>query len=97
MKLTAKIKRKVDPIAKLIRQLQSRKHPIIIIDPMSDSALLPKLRRLFGKRGDFLQVTVTPKSPITFNPFELGNEEEVVSNLLKILDNPLWENSVKRN
>lgn len=62
MKLTAHIKRKTSPLAKLVRRMSSGKS-IIIIDPMGDTALLRRFvaaARKAGRLPDFHRVTVKP-------------------------------------
>lgn len=60
MKLTARIKRKSAPLAKLSRKM-SAKRPMIFIDPMGDSALLKRVvtaARKAGRAREFCRVTV---------------------------------------
>lgn len=58
MKLTARIKRKTSPLAKLVRKM-SAKRPMIFIDPMGDSALLHRVMaaaKKAGRANDFVRV-----------------------------------------
>lgn len=58
MKLTARIKRKNSPLAKLVRQMSSGR-PMIFIDPMGDAALLRRAMaaaRTAGRQADFVQL-----------------------------------------
>lgn len=70
MKLTARIKRKTSPVAKLVRRMSSAR-PMIIIDPMGDSAPLRRLMaaaRTAGRLDDFYRVDAKPsRSTYTAN------------------------------
>lgn len=60
MKLTARIKRKTSPLAKLIRRLTA-KRPMIFVDPMGDALILKRVMttaRKAGRTQDFCRVTV---------------------------------------
>ncbi len=77
MKLTAKIKRKADPVAKLLRKINraKKKGNVIIIDPMGDISVLSRLMRLSNKRKDF--VALRTWESCTYNPFEMASEESL--------------------
>lgn len=67
MKLTARIKRKTSPVAKLVRRMSSGS-PMIFIDPMGDSALLRRVMtaaRKAGRLNYFCRVETRP-APSTY-------------------------------
>ena len=57
MKLTARIKKKTSPMAKLIRRITSEK-PTVIIDPMGDAALVRRIMTAARKAGRSLDSVV---------------------------------------